>query len=146
MLLGVPRQEHPGQRDVLELARVAEVVVNRQALLTRPAKGFTQRPLRDQHPGPQGRDRPYVGEVITHIQALRLVEQVECAAQISFSLPYPSHRDTPAVGVLPQSNVLTQLLAPQQMLSGLSQVVVLAVDLAHADVHVRRSSKDRLAL
>src|SRR3954449_9527484 len=142
MLLGVPRQEHPGQRDVLELARVAEVVVNRQALLTRPAKGFTQRPLRDQHPGPRGRDRPNVGEVVTYIQVLRLVEQVECAAQISFSLPYPSHRDTPAVGVLRQPDVLTQLLAPQQMLSSGRQVVVLTVELAHPDVHVRRSPRN----
>ena len=116
VIFGGLGQEHPGQGDVVELAQIAEVVVNRQALLTRPAEGFTQRPLRDQHPGPQGRDRPHVGEVVTHIQALRLVEQVECAAQISFSLPYPSHRDTPAVGVLPQPDVLTQLLAPQQML------------------------------
>ena len=34
-------QEHPAQGDVIEFAQVAEVVVNEQSLLTRPAQGFT---------------------------------------------------------------------------------------------------------
>ena len=145
-LILVPGQEHPGQGDVLELAQVDEVVVDGQALLTRPAERFTQLPLRDPDPCLQRRDRPHVGEEITHIQALRLVEQIECAAQISFSLPYPGHRDPPAIPVLRQPDVLAQLLAPQQLLRGGRQVVALAVDLAHPHVHVCRSPQNRPAL
>ena len=96
----VPGQEHPGQGDVLELAQVAEVVLSGQALLTRPAEGFAQPPLRDPHPCPQRRDRTHIGEEVTHVQALCLVEQVERAVQISLGLPYASHRDAPAIPVL----------------------------------------------
>ena len=142
----VPRQEHPGQGDVLELAQVTEVVIDGQALLTRPAEGFTESALRDPDPCLQRRDRPHVGEEVAHIQALRLVEQVECAAQISFSLAYPGHRDPPAIPVLRQPGVLAQLLAPQQLLRGGRQVAALAVDLAHPHVHVRRSPQNRPAL
>jgi hypothetical protein len=82
----------------------------------------------------------------SHIQVLRLVEQVECATQISFSLPYPRHRDPPAIPVLRQPGVLAQLLAAQQLLGGGGQVVALAVDLAHPHVHVCRSAQNRPAL
>jgi hypothetical protein len=34
------------------------------------------------------------------VQALRLVEKVESAAETAFRLPYPSHRDAPAILVL----------------------------------------------
>ena len=98
---------------MLELVQIAEVVLDGQASLTRPAERFTQLFLRDQHPCPQGRDRPHIGEVVTHIQALRLVEQVEGAAQISFGLADPSHRDPPAIAVLRQADVLAELLAAQ---------------------------------
>src|SRR5947208_3225307 len=96
----VAGQEHPGQGDVLELAQVAEVVVDGQTSLTGPAEGFTQLPLGDPHPCPQGRDRPHVGEEVTRIEALRLVEQVDCAARVSFSLAYPGHRVPPAMPVM----------------------------------------------
>ena len=139
-------QERPGQGDVLELAQVAEVVLNGQALLTRPAEGVIQPPLRDPHPCPQRRDRTHVGREVTHVQALRLVEQVERAVQISFSLPDPSHRDAPAIAVLRQPGVLAQLLARQQVLRGGSQVVTLAVERAHPYVHVCRSPQNRPAL
>ena len=145
-LVLVPRQEHPGQGDVLELAQVTEVVVDGQALLTRPAEGFTEPALRDPDPCLQRRDRPHIREEVAHIQALRLVEQVECAAQVSFSLAYPGHRDPPAIRVLRQPGVLAQLLAAQQVLRGGMQIVALAVDLAHPHVHVCRSPQNRPAL
>src|SRR2546429_9828954 len=95
-----PCQEHPGQSDVLELAQVAEVVRNGEALLTRPVEGFTQPPLGDPHPCLPRRDRTHIGEEVTHIQALCLVEQVESAVQISLGFPYASHGNAPAIPVL----------------------------------------------
>src|ERR1700722_10533228 len=112
----------------------------------RPAEGFTESALRDPDPGPQRRDRPHVGEKVAYVQALRLIEQIKCAVQIPFSLAYPSHRDPPAIRVLRQPDMLTQLLAPQQLLRGGSQVVALAVDLAHPHMHVCRSPQNRSAL
>src|SRR6185437_5956369 len=130
-LAPVPRQEQPGQGDVLELARVAEVVIDGQAMLTGPAESFTESALRDPDPGPRGRDRPHVREEVAHIEALRLVEQVERAAQISFGLPYPRHRHPPAVTVLRQPGLLAEFLASQQKLRGGLQVIALAGDLTH---------------
>ena len=131
---------------MLELAQVTEVVIRGQALLTRPAQRFTEPALCDPDPGLQRRDRPYVREEVAHIQALRLVEQIECAAQVSFSLAYPGHRDPPAVRVLRQPVVLAQLLAPQQLLGGGLQIAALAVDLAHPHVHVCRAPQNRPVL
>jgi hypothetical protein len=90
-----PGQEHPSQGDVLELAQVAQVVRNGEALLTRPTEGFPQPPLRDPHPCHERRDRTHIWEEVSHIQALCLVEQVESAIQISLGLPYSSHRNVP---------------------------------------------------
>ena len=145
-LILVPRQEHPGQGDVLELAEVGQVVVRGQALLTRPAEGFTGSALRDPDPCLQRRDRPDIREEVARVQAVRLVEQVKCAGQVSFGLAYPGHRDPPAVPVLRQPEVLAQFLARKQVLGGGRQVVALSVDLAHPYVHVCRSPQDRAAL
>ena len=128
---------------MLELAQVAEVVLGGQALLTRPAEGFTQPALRDPHPCLQRRDRTHIGEEVAHIQALCLVEQVERAVQIALGLPDARHRDAPAIRVLREPGVLAQLLAAQQVLRGGIQIVPLAVELAHAHVHVCRSPQDR---
>ena len=135
----VSRQEQPGQGDVLELAQVTEVVIDGQALLTRPAESFTEPALRDPDPCPQCRHRPHVREEVAHIVALCLVEQAERAGQVSFSLRDPGHRDSPAVPVLRQPGVLAELLASQQKLCGGMQVIALAGDLTHAHVHVRGS-------
>ena len=135
----IPGQEHPGQGDVLELAQVAEVVLGGQALLPRPAEGFAQSPLRDPQPCLQRRDRPHIGEEVTHIQALGLLQQIERAVQIALGLPYARHRHAPAIPVLREPGVLAQLLASQQVLRGGLQIVILAVELAHAHVHVCRS-------
>ena len=45
-LVLISRHEQAGQGDVLELAQVAEVVIDGQALLTRPAESFTSCPAR----------------------------------------------------------------------------------------------------
>ena len=63
-----PGQEHPGERDVLELAQVAEVVVDRQALLARPAQGLAQPPLRDPHARRHRGDGPHIREVVARVQ------------------------------------------------------------------------------
>ena len=57
----VPGDEHPRQGDVLELAQVAEVVVDGQAPLAHPAQGLGQPALRDPHPRLQRRDGTHVG-------------------------------------------------------------------------------------
>src|SRR6266545_2875933 len=117
-----------------------------QALLTRPAEGFTQPPLRDPHPCLQRRDRTHIREEVTHMQALCLLEQVERAVQVSLGLPYASHCDPPAIPVLREPGVLALLLAAQQVLRGGMQIVTLTVELTHSDVHVCRSPQERLAL
>src|SRR5439155_14496877 len=91
----MPGQEHPGQGNVLELAQVAEVVLNGQALLPRPVEGLVQPPLGGPHPCHERRDRTHMWEKVTHIQALCLVEQVESAVQISLGPLDSSHRNAP---------------------------------------------------
>src|SRR5262249_51182841 len=118
MLALRPGQEHPGQGDVLEFAQVAEVVLGGQALFTRPAKGLAQSPLRDPHPCHECRYRTHIGEEVSDIQALCLVEQVESAVQISLGLPYASQSNTPTRPVLREPCALAQLLAFQQALLG----------------------------
>ena len=146
MVALVSGQEYPGQGDVLELAQVAEVILGRQSLLTRPAEGFTQPALRDPHPCLQRRDRTHIGGKVTHVQALCLVEQVESAVQIALGLPYASHRDTPAIPVLREPGVLTQLLTSQQALRGGMQIVMLTVEFAHSYIHVCRSAQTQACL
>src|SRR3990172_10604704 len=96
----ISSQKYSDQSDVLELARVAEFILSRQSLLTRPAEGFTQPPLRDPHPCLQCRDRMHIWEKVTNIQTFCLVEQVKHAVQISFGLPYASHGNSPTISVL----------------------------------------------
>src|SRR3954452_22425974 len=84
-------QEQSRQGDVLELAQVAEIVLDGQALLTCPGEGLTQSPLRDPHPCPEGRYGTHIWVIVTHIMALCLPQQVESAVQISLGLPYPGH-------------------------------------------------------
>ena len=125
-----PRQEHPGQGDVLELAQVRQVVISGQVLLTRPAEGSTESALPDPDLCPQRRNRPHIREEVADIAALRLVEQVKGAGQVALSLRHPGHGYSPAIPVLRQSGVLAQILARQQALGGGAQVAALAVDLA----------------
>src|SRR5690242_1645998 len=115
-------------------------------MLTRPAESFAESALRDPDPCPHRRDRPHIREKVAHIEALCLVEQVERAAEISFGLPYPGHRHTPAVPVLRQPGVLAEFVASEQKLCGGRQIVALAGDLTHAHVHVRGSPQHWPAL
>ena len=120
-----PGQEHPGEGDVLELAQVAEVVLDGEASLTRPAERLTQPPCATHTRARSAETGRTFGGEVTHVQALRLVEQVERAAQIPFGLPYPRHRDAPAIPVLRQAGVLAQFLARQQVLHGGIKLVAL---------------------
>src|SRR5688572_28318784 len=92
-------QTYPGQGDVLKLAQVAEVVIGRQSLLTRPAEGFPQPTLHDPYSYFQCLDRADVGGKISVIQVLCLVEQFTCTDQISPGLLNSSHRHAPAIRV-----------------------------------------------
>ena len=120
-------EEHPRQGDVLELAQVAEVVVGGQAPLARPGERFAQLALREPDPCPQRRDRPHVGEEVADVEALRLVEQVERAVQISVGLPYPGHRDPRAVGFCGSPRARRSSLLRCRCCVAAAQVVALAV-------------------
>src|SRR6202035_920853 len=132
----MPRQEQPGQGDVLELAQVTEVVIDGQVVFTRPAESFTYSALPDPDPCPQRRNRPHIREEVADVAALRLVEQVKRTGQASLSLRHQRNRESQQIWELRQSGVLAQLLAGQQMLGGDAQVAALAVDLADPRVHV----------
>ena len=101
--------------------------------------------LPDPGPRPECRNRAHVGREVALVHAVGLVEQVERVAQVALGLPDPCHRDPPAMTVLRQRGVLAELLAPEQELSGGSQVVALAVDRTQPDVHVGRSPQRRHA-
>jgi hypothetical protein len=135
-LCRVLSQEHSREADVLELTQVADVVISGQTLLADPAERFTQAALPDPHPRPHRRDGSDVWKEVTDVPALCFIEQVECTVEISFSLPNPRHSDPPAIRVLRQAHVLAQLLALPQTPGSSRQVVALAVELAHPDVHV----------
>jgi hypothetical protein len=85
---------------VLELAQVAEVVVGGQALLPRPAQGFTQPDLGDPHPRLQRRYGTHVGVWTLDILALRLVEQIERTVQVSLGFLDSRHGNVPAIARL----------------------------------------------
>ena len=131
---------------MLELAQVTEVIFNGQSLLTRPAKGLTQPPVRDPYPRLHRRDRTHVGGEIRHIHPLCLIEQVERAVQVSLSLPYASHRLTPPSPVRRESGAFAQLLTCQQVLRRRLQIVTFTLQFTQSDVQVSRSPQHRLAL
>ena len=59
-------QQHPREGDVLVLAHVAEVVLDREPVLTRPAEGFTNPPLADQDACVHRRDRAHIRGKVNH--------------------------------------------------------------------------------
>ena len=67
--------------------------------------------------------------------------RLERAGRIALGLPHSGHRDPPAIRVLRQPEVLAEFLAAQQEIGGGWQVVALAGDLTHPDVHVGRSAQ-----
>jgi hypothetical protein len=93
-------QHQPHQSEMLELAKVAEIVLHRELALIGPADRVTEPALTDPQACPYCRHGPHVGGEVAHIQQIGLVEQLDCGLQISFSLPYASHRDPPPVPVL----------------------------------------------
>ena len=133
-------QEYPGQGDVIKLAQVAEVVISRQSPLARPAERLIQLSLGSPYARLQRRDRAHIGEKVTHIQRLCLVQQGERAVQISLRFTDASHGDAPAIGVLREPGMLSLFLASQQELHGGLQIITLTLELTHSDVHIRRSA------
>jgi hypothetical protein len=101
-----------------------------------PAKSFTQPPLADQHPRLQCRDRTHIRRQVAPVHGLGLLEQLERTVQIARGLVDARHGDAPAIPVLRKARVLAQLTAPQQSLHGGIEIVPLAGELAHANVHL----------
>ena len=126
---------------MFELVQVAQAVVHGQTPLPRPSEGIGPPALRDEHPRPQRGDRPDVRREVTDVAALRLVEQLEGAAQVAVGLADPGHRDPPAIAVLRQADVLAQVTARLQVLPGGVHLVSLTKHVAQAHVHVRRSTE-----
>jgi hypothetical protein len=134
----VAGDEHPRQRDVFELAQVAEILVNGQAALAGPTQRLGQLALADPHPRLQRRYGTHVGGGTPDLQALRLVEQVERAVEVCPSLLDPCHGRVPAVPVLRYPAVLAQLLASLQVATGAFQIALLTAQLAQPYVQIRR--------
>src|ERR687894_123985 len=85
---GLPvRNGRPGQGEVLELAHVVRVVVDRQPPLLRPRERVGPSALSGEHARPQRRDRPHLGEVVTDVAALRLLQETECRRAAARSPP-----------------------------------------------------------
>jgi hypothetical protein len=111
----VAGEEQPRERDVLELAQVAELVADGQASLVGPAQRLGQPALPDPHPRLHRGNGTHLGIRASDIQLLRLIEQIERAVQVSLRLRDPRHADVPAVPVLRQPTVLAKLLAAPQV-------------------------------
>ena len=80
-------QEHPRKRDVLELAQIRQVVVRRQASRPSPRIRFGQAPVPEQDSRLLRRQGTHVRDEVRHVQALCLVECIERAIEVPFSLP-----------------------------------------------------------
>ncbi len=134
-------EKQPGERDVLELPQVGEIVVRRQVALAGPALRFAKAPMCDpQAHLPRG-DRSDVGEVVARVEAVGLVEQLERGVKIALGLADPGHRGVPAIRVLGQAEVVTQVRAALKVQTSGIEVVLLDAEVAQADVHVGRAAK-----
>ena len=143
----VPGQEHPGQGDVLELAQVAEVVVDGQASLARPAERFSPAaPARSSTRALNAGTGRTLGE--------KSPTYTRSASSSRSSAPSrsPSASRIRAIATRQRYGFCgNPRCSPSSWLRsrcsrGGRQVVALAVELAHPDVHVRRSPQDRPAL
>ena len=131
---------------MLELTHIVKVVLGRQALLTCPAQGVAEPSLRDPDPCPERVDGPNLRVEVTDVHAFCLVEQVQRRVWITFGIPDPRHRDMPAVGVLPTARVFAKFGAGPQVLHRGTKLIPFVEALAHAHVHVGRSSHDGRAM
>ena len=136
-------QQQSGEGDVVELAHVAQLVLDGDAMRAGPAQRLAQLPLRDPDPGLHRGDRPDIRVVVARVQPFRLVKELESGVEISFGLPDASHRDAPAIWVLRQTGTFTEVLAQQQVLRRTREIVPLAKQLAHPHVHVRHTAERR---
>ena len=75
-----------------------------------------------------------------------LAEQFERAVELSLGFPYASHCDAPTIAVLGQACELAEFPALEQMLCGGLQVILLTVQLAHAHMHICRSTQHKPAV
>ena len=103
-------QEQPRERDVLELAHVAELVGSRETALARPVGRLRQPSPGDPHPCLQGSDRAHIRGEVADVEALGLGEQLERPVQVALGLPDRGQGDARPIAVLGQAVLLAQLL------------------------------------
>ena len=134
-------QEHPGEGDVLELAHVGEVVIDRQSAVADPGSGLAQTALRGMDPRRLRRDGPEDGVVLAHEDTLGVLQQGEGAVGISSGQAELCHGDARSIGVLGQATLVPEVVALPKMIGRGIEVVPLEVQLAHPHVQVARSAQ-----
>ena len=92
--------QQPGEREVVAFGEVGQVVAGGDAVLAGPGTGAIQAPAGDVDPGPERRDRAYIGEEAGQVERLRLLEEVGRGVEVAVGLPEPGHGGVPAVPVL----------------------------------------------
>jgi hypothetical protein len=91
----------------------------------------------------QGTD---VRDEVRHVQALCLVDCIERAIEVPFSLPDAGRHDMQPIAVLRVAHMLAQVLARLEMPCGGLEVALLTGEVAQSHVHVRRGPQDWLAM
>ena len=139
---GALGHEHPGKRDVLVLADVAQVVIDRQSALADPGSGLAQTALRGMDPRCLRGEGPGHGVVLADEDTLSVLQQGEGAIGITLSQAELCHGDAPSVGVLGQATEVSKVIAQPKVIGGSIEVVPLQAQLAQPHVHVTRSAQD----
>ena len=121
-LAPVPRQEYPGERDVLVLADVAELVVGGRSRCGGPRRAASADRPRASCTAPDRGDRPHVrGEVgVVERRRLRRV-RLSAPSRSSVGPPEPGHGDPPAVGMLRQPARLAEFADSLQVRAAASR-------------------------
>ena len=136
-------QEHPGERDVLVLADVAQVVVDRQSALADPGFGLTQLPLRCVDPGCLGRDGPGQWVVLAHEDTVSVLpagrERRRASPSVSVSCALATRHRYGFWAKPPRSP--SSSLTPK-VIGGSIEVVPLQAQLCQPHVHVTRAAQD----
>ncbi len=106
-IVSVLGDQRPGQRHMLELGHIAEIVIGRQAALARPGQGLAPPAQPEVHPRLQRINGLDVRRRRLEVQTPRLIEQIQRGLQIPFGRSHPRLRHSPAAGPVRQ-RLLTQ--------------------------------------
>ena len=139
-------QQRPRERDVLVLVQIAELILDRETVLTRPFHGLTTAPVAHQHSRARRRDWAHIRGEVNHEERLGSAQQIEGRSEVAQRLVDARHGYPPAIRVLRKPGLGTDLLALEQRLGGCLQFVPLALDLAEAHIHIRRPARGSATL